>query len=436
MTKNQVNPYIYGPPARGKSFINRESELQTLFNRLRTGQSTAIIGEPHVGKTSLLLKMDEPETQAHYLTEDEIGRIQVRFLNLHRPESKENPATFWQRALRELREKPGNRLVSARLKAAETAQYDQDSLESLFETLAEHGRKLVLLLDEFEGLLIHPGFKDPAFFASLRSLSNNTGGLVLILASRKTVEEMNELGYGLLASGSPLFNNNISVFLRPFDTLAVETLLNFAGDQFSSKERQFVRRVAGNNPFLLQAMAGTLWETTGSDRHIRAAEMFFERVSFQYKDLWDSFDDATRTTSVILSLLELGGRALGREFNYGEVERVDAFGPELRKLARRGLAECLEKNEKGWIFDWEHWLVWRGERWTVSSQAFVWWVRDMAIAQTRQIPKYDEWLANQRYRGLFTEKQWNDLHAHFKRLPPSALYGVAELANALWTQIK
>jgi hypothetical protein len=436
MIKNQENPYIYGPPVRGKGFINRETELQTLFNRLRTGQSTAIIGEPHVGKTSLLLKMEEPETQARYLAEDEIKQVQVRFLNLHDLESKENRTTFWRRALSQLREKPGSRMVSARLKATETAQYDKDTLESLFETLAENGRKLVLLMDEFERLLIHPGFKDPAFFASLRGLSNNTGGLVIIPASRKTIEEMNDLGHDLLETGSPFFNNTIPVFLRPFDNQAVESLLNFAGNHFSLQERQYMRRVAGSNPFLLQAMAGTMWETAGPDRQVRAAELFFERVSSQYKDLWDSFDDSTRTASVILSLFELRGRALGREFNYGEVERVDAFGPELRQLAQRGLAECIEKNENGWIFDWEHWLVWRGERWTVSSQAFAWWVRDVAIAQTRQIPKYDEWLANQRYRGLLTEKQWNALQAQLKRLPTSALRSVAEMAKALWGQIR
>ncbi len=50
----QINPFIYGKPVSKEHFMGRKDVLQTLISRILTGQSSAIIGEPHIGKTSLL----------------------------------------------------------------------------------------------------------------------------------------------------------------------------------------------------------------------------------------------------------------------------------------------------------------------------------------------------------------------------------------------
>jgi len=284
------------------------------------------------------------------------------------------------------------------------------------------------LLDEFERLLIHPNFQDPAFFARLRTLATRTGGLALVTATRLSVAEMNEQGRGLLDIGSPFFNNMIEVPLSPFNEESVDALLDRGGEAFSLDDRRFVRRVAGRHPFLLQAMAATMVEITGDDRQARAAERFYERIPFHFDDLWRSLDDRTRTTAVILSLVEWGGRVLGQGFSYGEIERVDGFGPELSKLAERGLAERVGE---GWQFDREHLLLWRGKRWTVGAQAFAWWVRDVVIAEARRVPAYDEWLANKRYRFLLTQEQWDRLVGAVRNAPEWAVRGVGALARAL-----
>ncbi len=46
-------PFIYGRPVRPGEFLNREAELHTIFNRLRNCESTTVVGEPHIGKSSL-----------------------------------------------------------------------------------------------------------------------------------------------------------------------------------------------------------------------------------------------------------------------------------------------------------------------------------------------------------------------------------------------
>jgi hypothetical protein len=426
-----MSPFIYGRPVRPGEFLNRENELRTIFNRLRNGESTAVVGEPHIGKTSSLLQLGDEATQQAYLGDDARCLV-VSSLDLHPIGSDYSPAAFWEEALEPLQKHPGHQTTARRLRQAAEANYARQPLDRLFRNLAAQGRRLVFLLDEFERLLSHPNFQDPAFFALLRSLATRTGGLALITASRLSVAEMNERGRGLLDTGSPFFNNVIEIRLRPFDQESVNALLDRAGDALSPDDRRFACRATGCHPFLLQAMAAALVETAGDDRQARAAERFYARISFHFDDLWRSLDDRARTAAVILSLVELGGRALGRDFAFGEIENVEAFGPELRELEKRGLAAQVGK---GWQFDTEHLLLWRGERWTVGAQAFAWWVRDVAIAQVRQVPTYDEWLAKKRYRFLLTQEQWDGLVSAVRGAPDWAVRGVARLARALLEEL-
>jgi hypothetical protein len=51
---------------------------------------------------------------------------------------------------------------------------------------------------------------------------------------------------------------------------------------FTNQDKLFIRRIAGNYPFLLQALAATLLEITnlGEERQIHAAHIFYQRVAF------------------------------------------------------------------------------------------------------------------------------------------------------------
>jgi len=424
-------PFIYGRPVHSGEFLNRESELRTIFNRLRNAESTAIVGEPHIGKTSLLLRLIDETTQRAYLGND-AGSMVVLLLDLHPIADDYTPAAFWEEVLEPLRKRPGHAATSRWLEQAARAGYARNSLEHLFNQLGQRRRCLVLLLDEFERLLTHPNFQDPAFFALLRSLATRTGGLALVTASRLSVAEMNERGRGLLDIGSPFFNNFIEVRMCPFDDRTVNALLDWADPAFSSKDKAFIRCVAGRHPFLLQAMASALVETAGDDRYVRAAEVFYGRVSPHFDDSWNGLDDHARTSAAILGLIALSGRALRPGFHYDEIQHVDAFGPELRKLAERGLAEQVGKE---WQFAREPLFIWRGEQWTVGGQAFAWWVREVAVAEARRVPSYDEWLMDRRYHLLVTQEQWDRLVSAVRSACQSIGWGVGPLARALSEQL-
>ena len=399
-----LNPFVAGPVVKDTNFIDREEDLRLLFNRLGhpdNPQSTAITGQPHIGKSSLLWKLADRYTQVKYLGEAADGLI-VNLLDLHHISHDYTYVRFWQEALEPIRRHPGHYAVIRRLERAEQANYSTQTLRNLFSYLAEkRHQRLVLLLDEFERLLIHPNFKEPRFFASLRSLANNTGGLALVTASRLTVTIMNERGQELLDTGSPFFNNMLELHLRPFAEPIINLLLEQAGERFSESDRKFIRRMAGSSPFLLQAMAGTLFEieSSGEERLSLATQRFYSGVSHHFNDLWHSLDDQTRTAALMLSLFELGKRVLNQRFKNRDIKNFEAFEVELGKLAELGLAETIQKGGDSW----------NKHQWRISSSVFAYWIRDVVIAEARHVDRYDEWLTKQRYRSFLTQAQWEKL---------------------------
>jgi len=427
--------FVYGRPVRPKEFLGRESELLTIFNRLRNKESTAIVGEPHIGKTSLLLLIADRDTREHFL-KDDAKKLVVSFKDLQPVSAEYTACEFWQEALEPLQDKPGHSSIAARLNYVKEQSYSNNALRRLFQNIYERGQTLVLLLDEFDRLLSHPNFKDPSFFAGIRSLSTITGGLVIVTSSRLAIAEMNRRGHELLGGNvetSPFFNNYIEVKLRPFTSETATQLLQRTPNIFTPQEISFIRRVAGRHPYLLQAMAATLYEAPkGAERQIQAAEAFYQRIGFHFDTLWQALDDKAKTTAVILSLMDLDGYSAGSSFSYGEIENTEAFDTELRNLADLGLAEKIQDGQK---IDLKHGLIWRGEKWTIGAQAFTWWVRDIVISKSRKLKEYDEWLAAKKYKFLLTEQQWNDLTKLVKSTPEFLTKGVSALAKSILQEV-
>ena len=193
-------------------------------------KSTAIIGEPHIGKTSFLFQLADPKTHIEYLDGDD-KKLLFANLDLHSIGGDYAPSNFWSDALAAL-SKLHIQSIESLVEKANKSQYSRQSLEVLFTRLAFQNRILVLLLDEFERLLKHVNFKDPGFFALLRSLSTRTGGLAIVIASRISVSRLNQIGRELLDTGSPFFNNMIDVNLPPFVDKEIDLVLAKANPLF------------------------------------------------------------------------------------------------------------------------------------------------------------------------------------------------------------
>ena len=240
-------PFHSGNPVSAVDFLDRRQAVRRIVGRLLRGESTAIVGEPRMGKTSLLLYLAAPETRA-----DLYGEA-VRAAAFHLP-GHPNPGQpvhpgpvlaagvdAGQRAGGGFRPilpfvppvsgVPGQRLRQLHLG------------ECFSNGCATSNRQLVLLIDEFDLLLNHPILNSAEFYGGLRTLaSRSDGALALVIASRLPLTRLNQETQAFNPTGSPYFNIFSEIVLGDFPKDDVTALLRRAGDRFTPMDTR-------GNPF-------------------------------------------------------------------------------------------------------------------------------------------------------------------------------------------
>src|SRR4030067_2067981 len=96
------NPFTFGNPIRDPArFYDRQAEIQQIVSRLLSSahESTSIVGERRIGKTSLLLHLSNDNVASSLgLTPERFCLIYIDFQGL----TDITPRRFWQRVLRKM----------------------------------------------------------------------------------------------------------------------------------------------------------------------------------------------------------------------------------------------------------------------------------------------------------------------------------------------
>jgi hypothetical protein len=235
-TSIALNPYAQRGMIRDQArFFGRERELGQIFSRLKTMQSVSVVGERHIGKSSLLYHI--AQAGGERLGENYI----CHYLDLQLVQSVEE---FYERVC-ELLNSEGN-------------------THRDFEQAIQH-KKVVLCLDEFEHATDNPDFGDE-FFNVLRSLAQ-TGELALVVATQHTLSELYRSG---AITPSPFFNIFSVLRLGPLTETEARELVTRPvernGQSFSASEINFILGLAGQHPYRLNLACELLYEAKLSGR--------------------------------------------------------------------------------------------------------------------------------------------------------------------------
>ena len=391
------NPFFHGNPVPSDQFLNRRRELRRIAGRIANqGQSTAIVGEPRSGKTSLLDYLAAPETRAELYGEHG-ERLLFCYLDGQTLGGEFTQAQFWEHALHPLQERladPASPLAQAHRTCREN-DFGCFVLERLLAQMRVDDWRLVLLLDEFDALLHHDVFNSTEFFGGLRSLaSRSRGALALVIASRIPLTELNKETQELSRTGSPYFNFLDEITLGPWPNKDVEALLRRAGERFTPDDRRFIVQVAGGHPFLLQAAASELWEAyaegladTGEHRQ-QAGQILYDKAALILEDTWRLWQPATRKAFTIVALADVARMLEQRQFYSLPLTRDKRdVGRELRELVKQGFVTEDETTSVGYC---------------VRPQAFLWWLADELVCTVRDEVPFEEWLQKQELGLLLT----------------------------------
>lgn len=385
----------------------RRQPLRRAIGRILSGgQSTAIIGEPRTGKTSLLHYLAGPQEvrQAHY--GERAGRLLFAYLDTQALGGQFTAAQFWERALISLEwlvEAEPDKPLAQQYHLCQKNGFGLFTLEALLRLLKRDGWRLVVLLDEFDTLLYHPMLNSAEFFGGLRSLaSRSEGALSLIIGSRLPLTHLNARTQEFNPTGSPYFNIFAEITLGPFSEKDIAELLNRAGNCFTLWDKRAIQAVAGGHPFLLQTAAAAMWDaheeglTEMADRRRAMGQRLYRENKWLFADTWRVWLTATRKAFTSVALAHTAHLLPQREFlTDAFIAGLRDFGPELADLESCGLITRDAQVRGGW---------------RIAPQAMLWWLADELVrAVRREDVPFDDWLRAQEMDHLLTKKEREQL---------------------------
>jgi uncharacterized protein len=391
-----MNPFTFGNPIKESSrFYGRETDLRQVVNRLLSSahESTSIIGERRMGKTSLLYHLSDPVVaEKHGLTPDKFCLVYVDFQGL----TDITPTRFWQRVLKMmLRSICDKELVPAIEKLIEQESFDLFDLEDLFESIVDRGLTIVLMMDEFEYVTQNPNFKGD-FFGSLRALAIHHG-VALIPATRR---ELVDLCHSEELKGSPFFNIFANVVLHPFDHPTVINMLDGytrAGEfNWSEEDKNFVWKLAGGYPFFVQmaghyVMEGKIQGLEDKELFHFATSQFEQQSESHFTYLWSHCSESEKITLFILLSQSLQKSSKKTISNLENITRLHSrSSQDLINLRKRGLV--LEQDGLYSLF----------------SPAFGSWIRQEIIAgpgEDEPEISIDDWIKNSGHENAKAAKE-------------------------------
>jgi hypothetical protein len=345
------NPFTFGNPIRDpRRFIGRQSDLQQIVDRLRSSahESTSVVGERRIGKTSLLKYLDHKDAAAELgLPAEDYCLVYMDFQGL----ADITPQRFWQRVLQKIkREICHPDLIPLIEEIIDLERLDLFDLEDLFTSVGDKGLTVALLLDEFEYVTQNPNFGSD-FFGALRALAIHHG-LPLVTSTRR---ELVDLCHSEEIKGSPFFNIFANLVLRPFNPAEVDELITtYLGDtdiEFTEPETELVMRLGGGYPFFTQIACHYVYETKtqgveGEALAEQVTRAFEGQVAPHYQYMWKYTNESEKLT--LLAVMNLNRAEPGLETR-PSLQNLAALHSrahlDVPELLKRGL--LIENEEAG-----------------------------------------------------------------------------------------
>jgi hypothetical protein len=376
------NPFTYGNPITDPSrFFGRTREVEQIFGRLRNKEfeSSSVVGDRRIGKTSLLKYLADPGVRISHGLDP--GSYNFIYVDLQMVDETMGPEELWHELLVAMQKHCAEHDITGVETALEQGEtLNTFYLDKLFREVDDKGQHIVFLLDEFEHVTTNENF-GLDFYYGLRShiIHHN---VALVTSSRL---ELIELCHSEAVKASPFFNVFANINLRLFSDadlqLMITRSLDGSGIRFAEGEMGQVLDLAGLHPYFLQVACCMLYESyeMGVDaaaRGIFLTERFRAEAVPHIVDYWDNSADSEKIVLTAAALLE-HKTGPTREFSLKDLLAVFRRSePCLEHLAKRGL------------------VMSRGDGYCLFSSVFGPWILRQIVAELSEQRSYRDWLAD------------------------------------------
>ena len=383
----EVNPYIKGGIVPTEKIIVGWKKTSNVFSPLTyEGGSLGVYGDRSTGKTSLLRYIAEPPTE----WKEKFFQNHI-FIMFNCPDtvSPFTPGKFWLEVVRHLEGiaegslKEMCRTLLVRYEGG--GELSQHDFHDILDVAAEEGKRIVLVLDDFDSFIRTDSEHletTRAFLQGLRSLITRYSNKAnLVVSTRCSLEELCKPVSDLRVS--PFSNGFTCYRLRMFREAEMVQLFQWIeeADQepLSSEEVKYIYHLSGCHPQLAQIAAAEIFDQRLErggvlDDLTPVGERFTVEACRVFESLWVITKDVERMLLMLIALQEQDGKVPDCHYDLSDVPAIfSKWERELIELADRGLIRRKEDPPT----------------WTVFSPIFNWWIiKEIESAGPEQLNEY------------------------------------------------
>ena len=339
MNTDFENPFAdYGNIVRGERFIGRKENLRVIESRIvrpKESGNLAIIGEPRIGKSSLVYKA---------IVEQKDNLIAKNLLPIWINLATYDKASMFFRTLvaqcvEEMEEL--NWLSEPIQRSAHRALDDEllwsegySRIQRFFEKVRQAGYRILFIFDEFDHAR-HLFKGDISGFQGLRELSYRPEWRVtFITTSRRSIRDI-EIQTGAISTFDGIFHKHYLAMFNDEDLESYFTRLSSIGASISAEAKERISFYCGGHPYLLEMLGYEIVEVFREEQKIevdRAAHRIAQSFLDQYDRLYDRMVDLLREDDTFNKLLQI---------LFGPV--VDVKHTDVDELLKYGLIKPTEQ---------------------------------------------------------------------------------------------
>ena len=302
------NPFAdYGNIVRGDRFIGRRDDLRVIENRVirpREPGNLAIIGEPRIGKSSLVYKTIIER-------KDELVAKKLLPIWINLGTYDQAPIFFRSLVTRCVDEMEDLNWLSEPVRhAADRALQDELSwsegygrIQRFFAKVRQSGLRVLFVLDEFDNAR-HLFRGDISGFQGLRELSYRPEWRVTyITASRRTIRDI-ELQTQAISTFGATFHKHYLAMFGAEDLQEYFARLTSVGILDTSALRERVDFYCGGHPYLLEVLGYEVLEVLREEQMVDV-DKAARRVAHSLLDHYDYVVDLLREDGKLSKLLQI-----------------------------------------------------------------------------------------------------------------------------------
>ncbi|MCP4546688.1 MAG: hypothetical protein GY835_09525 [bacterium] len=258
------NPFcIRSKIADPHSFYGHGDLVRKLLDMVASGQCCAVVGERHMGKSSLLAYLADRKVQAaHNVDPGRTLAARIDFGGLQNC----SPQELWIEILRSLalaaKDNDIRRLLD---RTADREELTFSDFRRALGKVSSWGIRMVLLFDHFKFAVKNPQL-DERIFGALRFLTGDTR-VTFVTASRLNLLELDQYRVEKVRQkvlDSPFFNIFAEFSIGPLKDCEVAEMLAGSLDEksvrFAREDVAFLDCIAGRHPYFLQLAAYHLYD--------------------------------------------------------------------------------------------------------------------------------------------------------------------------------